>query len=81
MAKIQAKVSSGIRLGQGEQLSFCLKDICHAQVDGEPFFLGPSNFTIDHFNQANMLFNCYGDPVKTKFNRLCGRVDEEELYL
>jgi len=78
---ISAKVSSGVRIGQGSELSFFLRDIVHAQVDGEPFFIGPTSFKVEFFNQANMLFNDHGDANSARLNRLCGRVEELDVNM
>jgi len=69
---IQAKMASGVRLGQARVVEFCIYKPVHGQADGEPFFVGPAVLRFDLFNRANMLFNSVGDPKDKKRQKLIG---------
>ncbi|KAL6057878.1 Diacylglycerol kinase [Balamuthia mandrillaris] len=57
MGRIQSKLSSGIRLGQGSKvvIKYLEDNPIPCQVDGEPFRQAPAVVTIEHHNQATML--------------------------
>lgn len=55
MGRIQSKLSSGYRLGQGSTVNITSRKALPVQVDGEPFMLAPSVTTVTFKNQAIML--------------------------
>ena len=58
MGRIQSKLSSGYRLGQGSTVNITSRKALPVQVDGEPFMLAPSVTTVTFKNQG---FHFLGD--------------------
>ncbi|KAL0278644.1 UNVERIFIED_CONTAM: hypothetical protein PYX00_000407 [Menopon gallinae] len=55
IAQLQVGLGTPYRIGQAKNVEIKLKTPCAVQVDGEPWFQHPAQFTISHFNQALML--------------------------
>ncbi|XP_011139591.1 diacylglycerol kinase epsilon [Harpegnathos saltator] len=57
MAQLQIGLSKPHRIGQAKSVKIKLLRACAMQVDGEPWYQHPCEFSITHCNQASMLKN------------------------
>ncbi|XP_034933931.1 diacylglycerol kinase epsilon [Chelonus insularis] len=59
IAQLQVGLSQPHRLGQAKTVKIKLLDSCAVQIDGEPWYQSPCEFTITHCNQASMLMSTH----------------------
>ncbi|KAK0170157.1 hypothetical protein PV328_010754 [Microctonus aethiopoides] len=57
IAQLQVGLSQPHRLGQAKTIKIKLLDSCAVQIDGEPWYQCPCEFTITHCNRASMLMS------------------------